>query len=401
MRELGWVLATAVLFTGCKSKSNEAGPTPVATASATPSAAHGPAPARVDAGEVASVDEKKEHALMLAATAKGRSAAAKKDFPAAIAAFTDAVKHAPHDARPLGERGYVRFLSGDSDGAETDLEAARHLGAPPKIAAQIWFNLGLVREQQGDGEGARTAFATSQSLAPTRAAAGKIAGLSTCTVEVSTPADPQPAASWIEAAALVSSEPAPATEADAKNAVCTYSWSADTTGEPHDACDGDAPWLVAHDHAAFFSHVNVVWTGKGGATNLYVLDKGQSGNWPAHCTGGVDVKATKQGKFAWITTTYDGSTGTMIQHGEDTTGAVNLIDQGDFFCADAAGSVDDDFYDLASGAALLHVSRPVAVGAKGPLATLTVQNGVVAIGGAGCNQSIDLKRGKFSSDAGK
>ncbi|MEO8876979.1 MAG: hypothetical protein ABI461_15410 [Polyangiaceae bacterium] len=51
----------------------------------------------------------------------------------------------------------------------------------------------------------------------------------------------------------------------------------------------------------------------------------------------------------------------MIQKGEDTKGMPGLIDQGDYFCA----------------------------------------NGVVTIGGPGCNQTVDLNVGSFQRDGGK
>jgi hypothetical protein len=311
------------------------------------------------------------------------------------------VKHAPRDARPLGERGYVKFLSGDPIGAEKDLEAARDLGASPKIMAQIWFNLGLVREQNADSEGARSAFATSQSISPSNAAAAKIKGLSTCLAEVTNgDADLQPMKDWVQAAGAVSSEDAPADEAKAKDVVCTYSWSADTSGDKHDACDGAPPWIVAHDHLSFYSHVDILFPTTAKGVQVFVADQGMNGSWPAHCTGESDSSAKMDGKFAWTTATYNGAMGVMFQKGEDTSEGVNVIDNGEFSCGDAPGSVDDQFYDLTTGAELLHVRRPIAVSAKGPLSTLTFQNGVVAIAGAGCNQQIDLKIPR-ARDAGK
>jgi Tfp pilus assembly protein PilF len=402
MAEAKHTLMIALLLCGaCKSKSSDA-PAPTATASATAAlsiASH--ATAHADTGIANSIDEKKEHALMLSATAKGRSAAAKKDWPAAIAAFDEAVKHAPRDARPLGERGYVKFLSGDPIAAEKDLEAARDLGASPKIMAQIWFNLGLVREQNGDGEGARTAFATSQSLNASKAAAAKIKGLSTCLAEVTNgDTDLQAMKDWVQAAGTVSSEDAPADEAKAKDVTCTYSWSADTSGDKHDACDGAPPWIVAHDHLSFYSHVDILFPSTTKGVQVYVADQGMNGSWPAHCTGESDSTAKMDGKFGWTTATYAGAMGVMFQPGEDTSDAVNLTDNGEFSCGDAPGSITDAFYDLSTGAELLEVRRPIAVSAKAPLSTVAFQNGVVTIGGAGCNQSVDLKAPR-ARDAGK
>jgi tetratricopeptide (TPR) repeat protein len=391
------------LLAACKSKlddgKTDAQSNAATTASASPSARIAAEAKKVDAGPAL---DKKQSAEFLAAMAKARGDVAKKNFEAAIAAYDQAIKISPHDAAAMGERGYARYLSGDDLGAERDLVAARSFGATPKVAAEIWFNLGLARLREGDGDGARSAFATSQSIAPSAAAEKKLQGLSTCTAELSTSDTDLPKEADFQAiATLLQIDPAVEADAGAKGAVCIHSYTADGSGDDHDVCNGAPPWLVSHDHLSFFEHVDAIFPASTGKGQMYVADLGQEGDWPAHCTGAYGMMAKMDGKFGWTTTTYNAAGGVMIQKGEDTKGAQGLVDQGDYFCANGVGSVDDAFYDLDTGKALLHVHRPIAINAVAAVATVAMKNGVVSIGGPGCNQTVDLKAGKFSPDSGK
>jgi tetratricopeptide (TPR) repeat protein len=404
MQRLFALLLIALIFSsGCKSSSsnsaNASASASSTSASTTPSARIAAEEKKIDAGPVM---DKKQSAAFLAAMAKARADVAKKNYDAAIAAYGDAITISPRDAAAIGERGYVRYLSGDDSGAERDLTAARSFGATPKVAAEIWFNLGLVRLRRGDGDGARSAFATSQSIAPSAAAAKKLEGLSMCTAELSTSDTDLPkVADFQGAAKIMEIDPGAVADAGAKGAVCIHSYTADGSGDEHDVCNGAPPWLVSHDHLSFFQHVDILFPAKSPAGALFVADVGMQGDWPAHCTGASDSKAEIDGKFGWTTTTYNAAGGVMIQKGEDTKGAQGLVDQGDFFCANGIGSVDDAFYDLDTGAALLHVRRPIAINATAPIATVAMKNGVVTLGGPGCNQTVDLSLGKFARDGGK
>lgn len=391
-----------VALVGCKSKASDGGAdaqstTAASTASASPSARIANEAKKSDAGPAI---DKKQSAEFLAAMAKARADVGKKNFESAIAAYDHALEISPHDAAAMGERGYARYLSGDDMGAERDLVAARSFGATPKVAAEIWFNLGLARLREGDGDGARAAFATSQSISPSAGAEKKLAGLSSCTAELSTTDKDLPKeADFPGIAKLIQVDPGAIADAGAKGAVCIHSYTFDGSGDDHDVCNDAPPWLVSHDHFSFFEHVDAIFPASKGA--MYVADLGQEGDWPAHCTGGYGMMGKMDGKFGWTTTTYNAAGGVMIQKGEDTKGAQGLVDQGDYFCANGIGSVDDAFYDLDTGAALLHVHRPIAINAVAAVATVALKNGVVTIGGPGCSQTVDLKLGKFSRDAGK
>jgi hypothetical protein len=395
------LLALLAFSTACKGKP-ESTPAPTPSASA-PTIVSATKPNVGDGGTALTDEEKKEHALSIAALAKGRAAVAQKKYAIAIRDFDEAVKHAPRDAQPLGERGYVKYLSSDMTGAQTDLEAARDLGGSPKTMAAIWFNLGLVRERKADAEGARSAFATSQSISPSKAAEEKIAGLSACTAEITQGGDDlQKASNWLETAALMQIDPTPTNEKNAKDVVCIFSTTADGSGDQHGICDGPPPWIVAHDHLSFFARSHILYPSQGKDSKVLVDEIGMVGDWPAHCTGSSDGSGKIIGHYGWTTRTYNGSMGVMFQEGDDTSGAVNLIDNGECKCGDAPGSVDDTFYDLKTGAALVHVRRPIAVSADAPLVKLGVQGSMIRITEAGCDTSIDLdKLHGGTSDAGK
>jgi hypothetical protein len=388
---------------GCKSKPDVTpAPTPIASSSAAAATAS-VATTTTDAGAPLTEDEKKEHALFVAAMAKGRAAVARHDYFTAARAFDDAVKHAPHDARPLGERGYVKYLSNDMKGARTDLEAARDLGASPKTMAAIWFNLGLLREREGDAERARAAFANSESISHSKAAEDKIAGLSSCTADIGAgTSDLQKAANWLETASLLQIDPTPPNEKIAKDAVCIFSSTADGSGDAHGVCDTAPPWLVAHDHLLYFARAHVLYPAQSKDWKLFVDDVGQVGSWPAHCTGETDASGKIVGQYGWTTRTFDGKNGVMFAPGDDTSSAVNLTDMGDCQCGDAPGSIDDTFYDLKTGSVLLDVHRTVAIGASAPLVKLEVTGTTIHITENGCNSTIDLATlHGGNADAGK
>jgi hypothetical protein len=395
--------AIAVMIGACKSQSDGAAASPAPSTSSSAAEVASVATRATDAGAALTEEEKKEHALFLAAMAKGRAAATKRDYFTAIRAFDDAVKHAPHDAQPLGERGYVKYLSNDMKGARTDLEAARALGASPKTMAAIWFNLGLVRERQGDTEGARAAFANSESISHSKAAEDEIAGLSSCTADITPGGDDlQKAANWRETAILLQIDPQPQNEKSAKDAVCIFSTTADGSGDEHGVCDGPSPWLVAHDHSFYFARAHVLYPSQSKNSKLLVDDVGMIGSWPAHCTGEADASGKIIGHYGWTTKTFDGREGVMFAPGDDTSGAVSLTDMGDVKCGDAPGSVDDTFYDLKTGAALVGIRRPIAASSSEPLVKLDVSGSTIRITQAGCDTTIDLDTlHGGSADAGK
>ncbi len=115
---------------------------------------------------------------------RGRALTVSKKYADAIAAFDEALAALPDDARATSERGYAKFLSGDTRGAEKDFDQAVR-EAPrddKKLRAQIYFNLGLVKDKEGDRNEAQTDFRSSYEYNPTAQAKAK---MSACPVHVS------------------------------------------------------------------------------------------------------------------------------------------------------------------------------------------------------------------------
>lgn len=118
-----------------------------------------------------------------AAMKRGRNGTVQKRYAEAIAAFSDALREVPRDARAMSERGYAKYLSGDNAGAHDDFEAAVDMvpASDAKLAAMVYFNEGLVAEQAGVGSLAASYYRQSYELNPTDAAKSK---MSVCPVMV-------------------------------------------------------------------------------------------------------------------------------------------------------------------------------------------------------------------------
>ncbi|CAN92332.1 hypothetical protein sce2173 [Sorangium cellulosum So ce56] len=131
------------------------------------SAAALPGSSRVEAAPV-------DREAYLGALGQGRAAARQGRYAEAITAFDRALAAMPHEPRALAERGHARMrLGADLDAAAADLQRAEQLGPDDKLAAQIWYNLGLLDELRGQAELVRAAFARSFLLSPTAAARTK------------------------------------------------------------------------------------------------------------------------------------------------------------------------------------------------------------------------------------
>ena len=112
-------------------------------------------------------------------------ASVKKQYSDALAAFGRALDFLPDDARAYAERGYAQLLAKNYALARDDFDRAALRTDDSKLLAQVWFNYGLTAEQEGRPDDARSAFARSNELNPTNAAAAKLQGGSTCTARVS------------------------------------------------------------------------------------------------------------------------------------------------------------------------------------------------------------------------
>ena len=124
------------------------------------------------------------HTQFMAAMQIGRAQTRAKAYTEAIAAFDQALVHQSNHPRALAERGYAKLLAKDLTGARADLELARQRTQDPARLGPIWFNVGLVAEASGNHEGALRAFALSNEMHPTKAAAARLAGKQVCTAEI-------------------------------------------------------------------------------------------------------------------------------------------------------------------------------------------------------------------------
>ena len=114
----------------------------------------------------------------------GRKLTLQKKYEAALASFDAALAVHPGDARATSERGYARLLSGDRTGAAADFEEAAEPTTDAKLLGQIWFNRGLVDD---DDANARVAFYLSNQYSPTEAAKKKLGEGPVCPILVARP----------------------------------------------------------------------------------------------------------------------------------------------------------------------------------------------------------------------
>lgn len=136
-----------------------------------------------DAGAKTKLSEA-ERTAFTEAMAAGRSATRAKEYAAAIAAFDKALAIRPNEPRALAERGYAKLLHEDLDGAAKDFDAAQRFERDRKLDAQIWFNIGVLRQKKNDPEGARQAFTRSNKLSPTKAAQAKLGAVDACSAQI-------------------------------------------------------------------------------------------------------------------------------------------------------------------------------------------------------------------------
>jgi len=153
--------------------------------------------------------------------ATGRAATKKGDTGVAVQAFTDALASLPDDPQATGERGFAKLQAGDNEGARVDFERAIELGGSPTLRAQLHFNVGLLEEKAGHMDAARSAYARSQRLHPTAAAAAKLAGhIEACPLAFEEPSPITEYASWFDAVRALRPAATAATGPAARAVLC-------------------------------------------------------------------------------------------------------------------------------------------------------------------------------------
>ncbi|WP_437275402.1 tetratricopeptide repeat protein [Sorangium sp. So ce375] len=389
-RRLAFGFIAACVAAGCRDQpprpTAESAP-PVAASSsaavASASSAAPPAPSASPASPVVPAPsarpltdkEKQALATYKAALARGRLATKKGDFDAATRAFTEALAADPSDPRALAERGFVHLNGGNNNEAWGDFDSALAGAGDPELRSQIWFNFGLLRDRTGDAEAARVAYANAHLLKPSAATRGKLAGRSTCTVEVRK-ADLENAElvkDWFELLARVGpAEEAPGdatSEAAARERVC----NPDVRWPHHSPCAGDPPWVIPRDYMMYVYHTNhVVFPRK--PEGFLVVNGGHSGGWPARCQGTRSVSGSVEGDLLVVEGAFDGAGAVIDGELSDET-----------HCRDGVSYRERTFYDVRTGRAMVALRW-----SAGSEADVKVQGGQVVVSGGGCNERFRL-----------
>jgi tetratricopeptide (TPR) repeat protein len=379
----GKTLWIALLACGCRKSAPVAQQEQAASATANVSApAEGtissartppPAASTAMADRPLTEKEKKLLAAYKAALGRGRLLTKKKDYDAAVAAFTEAITADPGDARAHAERGFARLLQGYADDAKQDLEGALLLTGDPDLLSPIWFNLGLLREKAKDDEGARTAFANAHLLKPSSATKTRLQGKSTCSVEIRRTGldDLKSVAGFrglhgVVGAAETASAEQPTSEAHAKGLVCA------PDHYEYQECADDAPFALMRNY--MFYNYQLHWVFPHGKGLFWVYGPDGAGGWPARCQGATTIDANVDGELIRVLTKRDGKDAAF--DGEEN-------DEGR--CKDGVSSTQELFFDARSGKAIAAIAW---LGSSG--ASITVESRSVVIRGGGCDERVSL-----------
>lgn len=336
----------------------------------------------------------------------GRVATQKKDYVTAIRAFDEALAVLPNHPRVLAERGYARLLANDLDGAAGDFQRAQAVERDATLDAQIWFNLGLVREKRGDTDGARRAFERSNVLHPTKAARAKMGATSACQAQITerAPMDegqwsPMVArvASWNELydtfAATLGKDPSAtfATEDAARDALCG---ARDCSG------DGTSSWSLSRYFAQNTFNQEITKEPKG----LFVIHSGviQHVIYGTPCGAGDSVawEVERQGNVVETVGRYASTDNACEERRMHQ-------DPADADCADCPLTDRHEtrsYWDVASATHLVSITQRYAPSMRHPPVTGTLNGTTLAIAGGNCDRTIDLtaltKRPITKPDAG-
>ncbi len=378
-------VAATLLVTACNRHQSEAesrttaSATPVASASASnsspsavasaPSNAKRVAP-RASAGATVELTEAEKEADIRyhAALERGRRATTAKDYDAASKAFTEALTAKPNDARALGERGFAAMQSGNIDNAEGDFEQADGRTQDPTLAAQIFFNEGLLAERKGDLESAKVSYARSLQTHPTGAAKAKVEQLhaSTCTaafVPLNRALDHY--ANWVELWNRLGMMDKKTTEQDVKDTLLS--------GPCDDAC-------VVNDGELWY----VVIPAASGLDVLAAVDHGVMDR----CASFPKFEFSRQGSILTVSSTNED-----MQVGLCDPKCDNDKQNGQcpLCCDDGPGHRYDTFIDVDAKRALLRVAQysPHGESFQALPVTLDAQNSVHVSGGS-CDKTVPL-----------
>jgi tetratricopeptide (TPR) repeat protein len=108
---------------------------------------------------------------------RGRELAQQGDAPGAVAAFQEALAARPDDARALSELSWAALGAGDLGLAARSAQRSIDLATEPRVQAASLYNLGRIREEQGDPAAALEAYRRSLALRPNRTVERRVLAL--------------------------------------------------------------------------------------------------------------------------------------------------------------------------------------------------------------------------------
>lgn len=318
----------------------------------------------------------------------GRKQTAAKDYAAAIASFDAALQQIADHPRALSGRGYAKLLAGDLEGAEADLRKALAAPGTKKLEGAIAFNLGLVAEKRGDAELAKTQFALSNALNPSKAAQDKLAGAPGCAagVDYDSP-ESKLYADWKEVWAALADDgqfdktQAPADEEAAKRAVCTSEALKDGETATFDACvTPGGPWLVRHDYEFGGHALSVIERADAGQWRMTALGMSSGGSCGGFSDASIDAAA---GVVTWRSVDY-----VRIPVMEDANGQVVDCEDGND-CFSACAEETDEQVSVY----VFHptITSPTTVRDVLPGTTVKVEGREIVISGGGCDKRVPIK----------
>jgi hypothetical protein len=333
----------------------------------------------------------------LVALAKGRKATTAKDWRTAIAAFDEAVRADPHDARAYAERGYAHLLADDDlDAADKDFDRASELTVDKPLLAQIWFNRGLLDEKRDARDNALVDFRIANELAPSAAAKQKLAGKKVCPLRVESAPTPAVGKYVVEGPDWLGLSNDGATEND------------DVDARPKDLDEARTlllgsnaePALPAIATIGSAGHGRAVYVvgkrAKGGLRGVYI-----GGEWGGRCPGDVSFQLVAvRGSIVHLRGRELGESGYsyMCMPDDGSSHPCSETEYADesipkqSFCSGGTPTERDVVVDLAAGRVVANVEQPSFERAEMKV-TPKLVDGALAISGLDCDRIVPLDGG--------
>jgi tetratricopeptide (TPR) repeat protein len=322
---------------------------------------------------------------------KARKAVKNRSYDEALTYYTRALSHGIDSALCLGERGYVRLLTGDLEGALEDLWYAAGAAGDNHVYSQIWFNLGLAHQQKNEPEEARAAFARALAFEDTSASRAKLGSQSRCTTAIRKAPDlpENPTAvvvrGWKGVHSQLNLEGPASTETEAKATVCSTVSQAYRGDESAYLCDQPPPWELSCCSGLgrfMVRHMTVVPRSK---NRFFTIDHGSRGGWPKQCQGAPIPENTIFGSALMVK-----EDGPSVEINPDVD--INTIitpdnPAPDLPCRTGPTETTVTFYQLDTGRPLLQL---LSAGPNSPSISVAEGGTTVTLRGGSCDATLPL-----------